>query len=204
MTKQGTVEPLPRGRHGLSREEVVQSQRERIFRAMAEVMAEKGYVATSVADVLRAAKVSRETFYEQFDSKEDCFMSAHAAAVEVVMASAAAAPPATGTPLERFDRGLKTLLDSIADHPERSRLFMIEVYAAGPQALERRAALQKRWAELLDRAFGRKTAADRFANEAIVAATSTMITSRLAAGDIKGIRALRRPIVELARRIHGA
>ena len=155
MTKQGTVEPLPRGRHGLTREQVVQSQRERIFRAMAEVMAQKGYVATSVADVLRAAKVSRETFYEQFESKEDCFMSAHAAAVEVVMASAAA-------------------------------------------------ALHKGWAELLDRAFGRRTAADRFANEAIVAATSTMITSRLAAGDIKGIRALRRPLVELARRLHGA
>jgi AcrR family transcriptional regulator len=171
---------------------------------MAEVMAQKGYVATSVADVLRAAKVSRETFYEQFESKEDCFMSAHQAAVEVVMASAAAAPPVTGTPIERFDRGLRTLLDAIADHPEQARLFMIEVYAAGPHALERRAELQRRWAQLLDRAFGRRTAADRFANEAIVAATSTMITSRLAAGDVKGIRALRRPLVELARRIHAA
>jgi AcrR family transcriptional regulator len=204
VTKQETVEPLPRGRHGLSREEVVQSQRSRIFRAMAEVMAQKGYVATSVADVLRAAKVSRETFYEQFDSKEDCFVSAHEAAVQTVMASAAAAPPAQGTGIERFDRGLKTLLDAIADHPELSRLFMIEVYAAGPQALERRAALQRQWAGLLDNAFGRRTAADRFANEAIVAATSTMITSRLAAGDIKGIRALRRPLVELARRLHNA
>jgi AcrR family transcriptional regulator len=204
VTKQETVEPLPRGRHGLTREQVVQSQRSRIFRAMAEVMAQKGYVATTVADVLRAAKVSRETFYEQFTSKEDCFMSAHAAAVETVMASAASAPPVSGTGLERFDRGLKTLLDAIADNPELSRLFMIEVFAAGPQALERRAELQKGWAQLLDRAFGRRTAGDRFANEAIVAATSAMITARLAAGDIKGIRALRRPIVELARRIHGA
>jgi AcrR family transcriptional regulator len=204
VTKQETVEPLPRGRHGLTREEVVQSQRSRIFRAMAEVMAQKGYVATSVADVLRAAKVSRETFYEQFESKEDCFMSAHEAAVQEVMAAASTAPPAGGTALERFDRGLKTLLDAIADHPELSRLFMIEVYAAGPQALERRAALQRRWAGLLDNAFGRRTSADRFANEAIVAAISTMVTSRLAAGDIKGIRALRRPLVGLARRLHGA
>jgi AcrR family transcriptional regulator len=204
VTKQPTVQPLPRGRHGLSRAEVVASQRDRIFRAMAQVMAEKGYVATTVADVLRAAKVSRETFYEQFDSKEDCFSSAHLAAVQVVMASAAPQPAIDGTPIERFERGLKTLLDAIADHPEQSRLFMIEVYAAGPQALERRAELQKQWAGLLDRAFGRRTAADRFANEAIVAATSSMITTRLAAGDIKGIRALRRPIVELARRLHDA
>ena len=204
MTKQEAVEPLPRGRHGLTREQVVESQRSRIFRAMADVMAEKGYVATSVADVLRAAKVSRETFYEQFDSKEDCFMSALEAAVRQVMAAAAAAPPAGGTPLERFDRGLGTLLDAIADNPELSRLFMIEVFAAGPPALERRAALQARWAELLGRTFGRRTAADRFANEAIVAATSTMVTARLATGDVKGIRALRRPLVGLARRLHGA
>jgi AcrR family transcriptional regulator len=204
VTKQEIAEPLPRGRHGLTREQVVESQRSRIFRAMAEVMAEKGYVATSVSDVLRAAKVSRETFYEQFESKEDCFMSAHQAAVDVVMASAFAAPPVSGTPLERFEHGLRTLLDAIADHPELSRLFMIEVFAAGPQALERRAALQRRWAQGLDAAFGRKTAGDRFANEALVAAISSMITARLAAGDLKGIRALRRPLVGLARRLHGA
>jgi AcrR family transcriptional regulator len=196
------VQPLPRGRHGLSREEVVASQRDRIFRAMAQVMAEKGYVATTVADVLRAAKVSRETFYEQFESKEDCFISAHQAAVQVVMASAAPQPAIEGTGFERFERGLKTLLNAIADHPEQSRLFMIEVYAAGPHALEQRAALQKQWAGLLDRAFGRRTAADRFANEAFVAATSSMITARLATGDIKGIRSLHRPLVELARRLH--
>jgi AcrR family transcriptional regulator len=166
-------------------------------------MAEKGYVATSVADVLRAAKVSRETFYEQFESKEDCFMSAHQAAADVVMASAFPAPPVSGTPLERFERGLRTLLDAIADQPELSRLFMIEVFAAGPQALERRAALQRRWAQGLDATFGRKTAADRFANEALVAAINSMIIGRLATGDLKGIRALRRPLVGLARRLHG-
>ena len=203
MTKQVAIEPLPRGRHGLTREQVVQSQRARIFRAMAETMAEKGYVATSVADVLRAAKVSRETFYEQFDSKADCFMSALEAAVDVVIAAAFDAPPAGGTPLERFDHGLRTYLDAVAARPELARLFLIEVYAAGPAALERRAAVQRRFAEILGDTFGRRTASDRFANEAIVAATSSMVTARLAAGDLDGLRALRRPLVGLARRLHG-
>jgi AcrR family transcriptional regulator len=203
VTKQGTVEPLPRGRHGLTREQVVQSQRGRIFRAMADTMAEKGYAATSVADVLRAAKVSRETFYEQFESKEDCFMSALEAAVGVVIAAAFESPPAGGTPLERFDRGLRTYLDALASHPTLARMFLIEVYAAGPAAMERRAAVQRRFASILDDTFGRRTAGDRFANEAIVAAISTMVTARLAAGDLKGLRALRRPLVGLARRLHG-
>ena len=78
------MEPLPRGRHSLSREEVAGSQRERLQRAMAEVMAEKGYALTSVADVLRRARVSRETFYELYSSKEDCFMSVFDAAYAAI------------------------------------------------------------------------------------------------------------------------
>jgi AcrR family transcriptional regulator len=70
------MSPLPRGRHGLSREAVEGSQRTRLLRAMVDVMADKGYAGTSVADILRRARVSRETFYELFSSKEDCFMSA--------------------------------------------------------------------------------------------------------------------------------
>ena len=60
---------LPRGRHSLSREEVARSQRDRLVRAMADVMAEKGYARTSVADIVRGAGVSRESFYERFGSK---------------------------------------------------------------------------------------------------------------------------------------
>jgi AcrR family transcriptional regulator len=203
VTQQDYLEPLPRGRHGLTREQVVASQRGRIFRAMADTMARKGYVATSVSDVLRAAKVSRETFYEQFDSKVDCFMSALETATDVVIAQAFTTPPAGSTPLQRFDRGLKTYLAAIADHPELARLFLIEVYAAGPAALERRAAVQRRFAAVLGETFGRRRAADRFANEALVAATSSLVTSRLAANDLDGVRALRRPLVGLARRLHG-
>src|SRR3954465_3060324 len=103
-----TNDALPRGRHGLTREQVVQSQRGRIFRAMADTMAEKGYAATSVADVLRVAKVSRETFYGQFASKGDCFMSGLEAATGVVLAQAFATRPVEGTPLERFSHGLRT------------------------------------------------------------------------------------------------
>ena len=104
-----SAERLPRGRHGLSREEVVRSQRARLQRAMAEVMAEKGYVGTSVADVLRAARVSRETFYQQFSSKEDCFMSAYERGVESLVSGMSEAQPPDGRADRAFrirDRGL--------------------------------------------------------------------------------------------------
>jgi AcrR family transcriptional regulator len=67
---------LPRGRHGLDPQQVVASQRARIFSAMTSVTAAKGYATTTVADVLAVAGVSRETFYGQFRSKLDCFEQA--------------------------------------------------------------------------------------------------------------------------------
>src|SRR4051812_37587110 len=144
------VTRLPRGRHGLTREQVVGSQRGRIFRALAETMARKGYASTSVSEVLRTAGVSRETFYEQFSSKEDCFMAAFEAAVENVLGTIRDAPGPGGTPLERFARGLRAYLDALADDPAFARVLLVEVYAAGPAALERRAALQRGFVDTID------------------------------------------------------
>ena len=70
-------ERLPRGRHGLPREAVTESQQRRIVQAMIEVVAERGYPETRVVDVIGVAGVSRKTFYELFASKEDCFLAAY-------------------------------------------------------------------------------------------------------------------------------
>lgn len=201
---EATTQRLPRGRHGLSREEVVRSQRGRIFYAMAETMAVKGYALTSVAEVLRNAGVSRETFYEQFSSKEDCFMAALEEAVGVIFAAtigSADGEPPEGTPLERFDRGMRDYLDALASNPQFSRMFLIEVYAAGPDAMRRRAALQQSYAELINSIFGGSTAEDRFANEALVLAISAMVTAKLADDDLDGLRALHGPLMKLAARL---
>src|SRR2546427_8551210 len=79
------AEKLPRGRHGLSREDVARSQRERMLRAMAEAVSENGYVNTPVAEVLRRAGVSRETFYEHFANKEECFLASYDAGASVLL-----------------------------------------------------------------------------------------------------------------------
>ncbi|HEV7687975.1 MAG TPA: helix-turn-helix domain-containing protein, partial [Acidimicrobiia bacterium] len=76
---------LPSGRHGLTREAVVASQRGRLVDAMAQIVAEKGYPATTVADVVERAGVSRRTFYEQFADKEACFLAAYDVGLTVVL-----------------------------------------------------------------------------------------------------------------------
>src|SRR5213076_3186323 len=68
--------------HGVHAVDIASSQRARLLAAMATVVAEKGYAATTVADVVSAAGVSRSTFYELFASKEGCFLDAYNEGVE--------------------------------------------------------------------------------------------------------------------------
>jgi AcrR family transcriptional regulator len=176
----------------------VRSQRERLLRAMAETMAKQGYVHTSVADVLRAAGVSRETFYEQFTSKEDCFMAAYDAAAGLLLAEIPRSGPGAGR-LEAFERGVGAYLDALAAEPEFARLFLVEVYAAGPEAIARRVKTQERFVDALSATLDPQ-GTERFALETLVAAIAQMVTSRLAVGDVDGLRALRGPLTDLVAR----
>ena len=199
------MKPLPRGRHGLTREQVEDSQRLRLVRAMAAVMAEKGYARTSVADILRRARVSRETFYELYDSKEDCFMSAFEQAYGHILDAVSSSVPdaaaaADGQRGERFERLFGNYLEALASDPEAARVFLIEVYAAGPSAVKRRLELQAGLAQALGALVG-GSEEDRFAVEALVAAVVQMVTARLAVGDVDGLRELQAPVVALAGRL---
>lgn len=196
------MKPLPRGRHGLPRDDVVRSQRSRLVRALAETMAERGYARTSVADILRAARVSRETFYELFSSKEDCFMSAFEDAYAAILEAVAAGSRQSGGPaIERFSRLLDDYLGALAADPASARVFLIEVYAAGPTAIERRLELQRRLADAIAEAFELSGPEARFTVEAYLAAVVSLVTARLAVGDVAGLRGLRPPLVALARRM---
>lgn len=183
----------------MSREQVVAAQRARILRAMADAMVEGGYAGTPVAEILRRAGVSRETFYQQFGSKEQCFAHAYEAAVEILLDRVGGARGARGSRDERLDRVLRAYLDALADEPAFARLFLVEVYAAGPEALAQRATLQAGFVDLLGDLLGVETPRQRFACEALVAAISSMVTARVAAGDVDGLRALHAPLLDLIR-----
>jgi AcrR family transcriptional regulator len=203
-------ERLPRGRHGLSREEVERTQRARLLEAMADAVMVEGYVATSVADVLRRAGVSRETFYQQFSSKLDCFMSLFEEAasalidwVDAVAAEAAAEPGATGDDrLARFERGFGAYLDAMVGKPAYARVMLVEVIAAGPEALRHRAAVQARVVDRMASMLGvaDDDATGLFACEALVAAIGALVTVPLVEGDVAGVERLREPVVALVRR----
>jgi AcrR family transcriptional regulator len=167
---------------------------------MADVMTEQGYVATSVAHVIRRAGVSRETFYEQFASKQDCFSSAFELAESFLFGQVEASIPG-GTPMATFEAALGVYLHAVADHPALARIFLIEVYAAGPVAIERRAMTQRRFVSAIATLLRAHTQSDHFACEALVAAIGSMVTVRLGANDVEGIRELHAPLCELVVRM---
>jgi AcrR family transcriptional regulator len=143
---------LPAGRHGLSRTFVTRNQRERMLAAVAEVVRRQGYADMTVEDIISEAGVSRRTFYDHFKSKDRVFLAAYDAAVdELKAASEEAFEGGTGL-VERCEAVLRTVVDFFGEQPAYTSLCVVEVLAAGPAALERRAATMHWFAELLDRA----------------------------------------------------
>jgi AcrR family transcriptional regulator len=134
---------LPTGRHRLSREDVARSQRDRLLVAMLLSVAERGYNATTVADVVARASVSRSTFYAQFADKEACFIAAYGFAMDYAIqqigTAAAGLPPDIWR--ERVRSDLTTYLTLLASEPELAITLHVEVLAAGPAALEHRAQM---------------------------------------------------------------
>jgi AcrR family transcriptional regulator len=141
---------LPRGRHGLPRELVARSQRERLIAAIVRATASKGYQATSVADILKAAGVGRESFYRYFENKEDCFLAANDVLIDDLEAEITDAYRQPGSWPARVRRGLAATLDWFAADPDIARVMMIEMGTVGPVATERFRKTFRRFTALLD------------------------------------------------------
>lgn len=123
---------LPRGRHGLPRELVERSQRERLLAAVVRVTAAKGYEATTVADILGEAGVGRESFYELFDDKLDCMLAAHKILIDDLERRVRPVYVTDGPWPQRMRAALAATLDWFGSDPEAARFTLVELTAVGP------------------------------------------------------------------------
>jgi AcrR family transcriptional regulator len=137
-TAQAAVGRLPRGPHRLSREQVEHHQRERILAAMIAAVGTKGYGATTIGDVTRRARVSRDTFYEQFASKEACFLAAYDATTRELLEQMVIAGTSQPGYIEGIRDGVRAYLKFWGERPDAARACTLEVMAAGPEALTHR------------------------------------------------------------------
>lgn len=139
---------LPRGgRHALTQQAVAASQRQRMLMAVASTVKQSGYAATTVADVIVIAGVSRRTFYEQFDDIEACFLAAYEAgamrllgAIRVALADVAASDW-----MQRSEIAIAAYLRELASEPDAAWVYSVDVMGAGRNALAKRAWVLEQW-----------------------------------------------------------
>jgi len=121
----------------MGREEVERNQRTRIFGAMIESVAKRGYQDTTVAHVIALAGVSRRAFYEQFANKEDCFLATYDIVVARARKEVIDAWQRERGWSNRLHAACQALLDHIAEAPKGPRLVIVESLGIGPPARER-------------------------------------------------------------------
>ena len=129
--------PLPAGRHGYSREQVAHHQRERLIAGLAEAVAEKGYAAVTLSDIVRHAKVSRRVFYANFERKEQCFLAAFEVVADHLRALVAEAAAGESDWPAQAIAALRAALGFLAAEPDLARLCLVETRVVGPAAITR-------------------------------------------------------------------
>lgn len=143
-----------RPRSGLSRAEVMADQRRRLLDGLAAALAYHGYEDTRITDVVELAAVSRPTFYEHFEGKEDCFAAAYADGVQRLAAAVEAAVAGEREPEAALAAGLAAGLELLAAEPALAHLLCVESLAAArPARLEHERTLA-RLADALRQALG--------------------------------------------------
>jgi AcrR family transcriptional regulator len=185
----------------LPREFIAQHQRARIIGALAEETFERGYQQVTVADIVRRAGTARNTFYENFRSKEDCFLATQEFAMSGALERVVDAAGELQNWPQRVRAGLTAFLSYVVDEPALARTCMVEALSAGPAAVEYYEKSQQAFVSLFR--LGRDVSphgADlpETLEEAIIGGVFWIVYQRLAAGEVSAIPELRAELVEFA------
>ena len=201
------VEVLPRRPHAPARAALRASQRGRLLCAIADAVAERGYAATSVADVIARAGVSRKTFYAHFEDKEACFLASYDVGADAIHAALAESAAGLEDWEEVLDAALGTWLAVLASDLAFTRAYMVEVWAAGDAARERWKVRRDRTEGLLRALHARIRAQDpRVAPvsqtqiAAVVGGVNRVMLSHVLGGDPRPLTALKPELVAFVRR----
>jgi AcrR family transcriptional regulator len=129
---------------------LVEVQRMRIVAAVADVVCERGPEDTRVTDVVRRARVSRRTFYDLFDDRNDAFLAAFGEGVRRARSRVVPAFEGERAWIDRVRASLTALLGFFDEEPELARLCVVHSLAAGPVVLERRTEILRAVTGIVD------------------------------------------------------
>jgi AcrR family transcriptional regulator len=170
----------------LPREFVASHKRRRMMDAIAELTAEQGYEATKIADIVRRAAVARKTLYDNFDGKEDLFLSAVDSTLNemrVVVEEACERSDGSGPSEAGIVAGLEALLDFIADHPAASRMCMVESISATPSSARLYDAGMRNFVDLLRKSAPRGADLPETIEESLVGGVAWILQQQIRRGE---------------------
>ena len=136
--------------------------REALTGGLAAAIADKGYAATTIADIVMHARVSKRTFYEHFTDKEACLMALYEQGCHYLLAVVSSAATQGGNTSWKamVNDGVTAYLNALEGMPAVTRTLLVEIQAAGPKAYRLRQQMQRRFADTLVEVVDSARAAD--------------------------------------------
>jgi AcrR family transcriptional regulator len=168
-------------------------KRQKILEGMLEVVGTNGYDGASVRMVLDFTGLYRQAFYDEFADVDACYLEAFDFGVAQLEAVALAAGAVEDGWRGQLRAGLGAVLDALDADPDLGRALIVEVHAAGPEALQKRSQAMKKVTDFIDSARHSSEGAGSppaIAAEGIAAGMHAVVHARLAAGEVDGFRAL--------------
>jgi AcrR family transcriptional regulator len=190
---------LPRGRHALAPDEVLRDQRERLLAAVPAVAAQRGYEAMSVADIVKAAAVSRNAFYKNFRDKQDCAAAAHELGHERLFEVLSVNCYEGAKTEERVGTALEAALEVLAADPALARFLFVEAPSGGDEIALRYHEWLQRYGTLLRSAapdLPPKSLPEPEVEQVIVGGIASRVASEVLRGKGEKLRELADPFLE--------
>jgi AcrR family transcriptional regulator len=172
---------LPSGPHGLPPQVVERNQRERLIAAMAEVCGERGYVESSVAEIVKRAGVSTASFYRQFKDRRACMLASFEELFGRLFEAIAASCAAEAGVGARAQAGAATAASLLTGDLPTARLLSVEILAVGTEGVLAQQKAIDRLARLLHEP-GESPGPAPDAAWASVTAMTVLVARRLAEG----------------------
>jgi AcrR family transcriptional regulator len=182
--------------------------RDRLLEGMAAAVDEKGFAEITLADIARHARVSKRTFYEHFDTKQDCLLALYVAASERALARIAESIDPSLDLDAQIAKTTEVYFSSMQERPALLRTLLVEILAAGPRGLEVRRQINRRYADLLRKVIastnskgGKRHALSGAMATAVVGGLHELMLQAVDGGDFNRLRRLARPAAKLVRSV---
>ncbi len=174
------------------------TQQDRILKAMAKSCAKKSFAATTIADIVSHASISRATFYKHFDNKRVCFdATADSFLVELRRTAEDALSASDGSNAGAIRDVMGAMLGHLAAKPDYSKLLLVEAPIVDPTLVQRYRGLTLEALEVRLRA-GDMTARGNADPEIAFGRAKVLVADYVAAGKAKELPSLLAELVYIA------